>query len=156
MVATLMAWMNRPSKELDPLHPNTFLVHEVGHTPGIVTMPAGVMALALGVLTLCWARSLRTGTRGAGLVALGISVAALGVCVGEFTQLLLGRRNWLSHFTLSPRMSSPLANAVGVGVWVASLSSLALLAVSGIYLWREEGSWRDVPATRDEDPRAPR
>jgi len=59
--------------------------------------------------------------------------------LGEFTRLLLGRRNYLHGF---PGVFSPLVNAVGAGVWLATLASLVVSVSALMYLWFAHATWR--------------
>jgi len=41
MISTLFAWENHPRVVLSATHPKTLVVHEVRHSIGLVTLPAG-------------------------------------------------------------------------------------------------------------------
>jgi hypothetical protein len=78
------------------------------------------------------ASRLRRGSVRAGWETLVAGLAGLGMSLGEFTQLLPGRRNYLHGF---PGLLSPLVNAVGAGAWLATLASLAVSVSALTYLW---------------------
>jgi hypothetical protein len=143
IASTLLAWMNHPRVE-GPVGHRT--VYEVGHTIGLLTKPAGLLALALGVLALLLATFLRRPRRSLGWFALVLALATVGANVVEIVQLLLGRRNWLDR--VPPTLNPSLADAIGAGVWVATVASIALLANAMTYLWREYRLWRRVQARR--------
>jgi hypothetical protein len=147
MASTLLGWMNHPRVVRQAHSSMPFAVREVGHTWGLATFPAGALVLALGALAVFWSTRLRRGTRRTGWEALVVSLTAIAVCAVEMTQLLLGRRNWIDRAALAGHpVSSPLVNAAGAGVWVASTASVTLMIVAASYLWRAYGSWVDGPA----------
>ena len=147
MASTLLGWMNRPRVVRQAHGSVPFAVREVGHTWGLATFPAGALALMLGALAVLWSTRLRRGARRAGWEAFILSLAAIAVSAVEVTQLLLGRRNWIDRAAMQHHpVTSPLVNAVGAGVWVASAASATLMIVAGTYLWRAYGSWVDRPA----------
>jgi hypothetical protein len=119
----------------------TYFVREVSHSIGLVTRPAGICAVVLGVLAIVWARQLRSGRARSGWVAL----ATASVSSMEVVRLLLGRRNWLSNLSTVVQPSL-LGQAVGVGVWLAAAASIALVATAATYLWFAHRVWQDVPA----------
>src|ERR1035438_3178680 len=43
LITTLLAWENHPRTVADPHRPGSTIVHEVSHTMGAVTYPAGVL-----------------------------------------------------------------------------------------------------------------
>jgi hypothetical protein len=77
---------------------------------------------------------------------------SVGVSTGEIVQLLLGRRNWLGGLSTTV-VPSPLANAIGIGVWVAAAAAVALMANALTYLWLEYRIWRFAPALTEYEPR---
>jgi len=141
IASTLFVWMNHPRvASKGGATPGPY-VHEVSHTIGLATLPAGWLALAVGVLAIVAAPRLRNGHVPAGVLALVLALTASAISTIEIIQLLLGRRNWLSH--LSPSVAiTPLSNAVGHGVWLAALASLALIANAGTYFWLSLRLWR--------------
>jgi hypothetical protein len=143
LASTLLAWANRPRIEGPAGHR---MVHEIGHTVGFLTKPAGPITLALGALGLMLATFLRKPQRSYGWLALVLGLSAVSVNVVEIVQLLLGRRNWLD--TMPPTLNPSLANAIGAGVWFATVASIALLTNALTYLWREYRLWRRVQARR--------
>jgi len=52
----------------------------------------------------------------------------------------LGRRNWLGGIPKAV-IPSPLAHAIGAGVWVATVASVALLANAATYFYLEYRLW---------------
>ena len=145
LASTLSAWENHPRvKFRRGPHPGYF-VSEVSHSIGIATRPAGLLAAAIGLLSLAVANRLRKVHLLSGWLALVLALGALGACSVEIIQLLLGRRNWLD-FISSTVGPSPLGQAIGGGVWLAALASIALLANSSTYLWLGYRLWRKNPA----------
>jgi hypothetical protein len=145
LASTLVAWENHPRvKYRGGPHPGYF-VSEVNHSIGLATRPAGLVALAIGVLSLAVANRLRKVHPPSGWLALLLALGALGVCSVEIVQLLLGRRNWLD-FVSSTVGPSPLGQAIGGGVWLATLASIALVANTSTYLWLGYRLWRKNPA----------
>jgi hypothetical protein len=141
IASTLVAWENHPRVVYrGGINPG-YYVHEVSHSIGLRTLPAGLLALALGLLSLAVANALRKVDFVAGWLALSCSLGALGVCVVEIIQLLIGRRNWLASLAHTPT-PSPLAHAVGVGAWLATLASVTLLANTSRYHWLRRRQWR--------------
>jgi hypothetical protein len=77
-------------------------------------------------------------------VSLALSLGALAVCTVEIVQLWLGRRNWLD--ALSSRVGpSPWDQAVGVGVWLATLAAVALVVNALTYVWLRHRLWKHHP-----------
>lgn len=145
LASTLVAWENHPRvKFRGGPHPGYF-VSEVNHSIGLATRPAGLLVLAIGVLSLAVANRLRKVHLLTGWLVLLLSLGALGTCSVEILQLLLGRRNWLDvvSSTVGP---SPLGQAIGGGVWLATLASIALVANTSTYLWLGYRLWRKNPA----------
>jgi hypothetical protein len=143
VVSTLLAWMNHPTMIHRRRASPSYFVREVSHTIGLTTMPAGLIAVGLGALAVITAVGLRRNRGPFGWIAVGLALGALGDTTVEIVQLLLGRRNWLDHFstTVTASLQSPLANAVGAGVWFAAVASVALLANAITYLWRSHRQW---------------
>jgi len=139
MISTLFAWESHPRVAPSVTQPKTLVVHEVSHSIGLVTLPAGPVVLVIGLAALLVASRLRRGSVRAGGETLVIGLAALGISLGEFTQLLLGRRNNLHGF---PGLLPPLVNALGAGVWLATLASLAVSVSAMTYLWLAHATWR--------------
>lgn len=150
IVSTFLAWMNHPVMIHRKGGSSSYFVREVSHTIGLAAMPAGLFALGLGVLAVATAMSLRSERGPFGWFAVGLALGAVGDGAVEIIQLLLGRRNWLGHFSSAVIGSaqSPLANAVGTAVWIAVLASVALLANSLTYLWLSRRQWKQVASTR--------
>jgi hypothetical protein len=141
VASTLLVWMNHPRVAYQGGATPGPYVRDVSHTIGLATVPAGLLALTVGVLAIISAPPLKKGRVRAGVLALILALAASAISAAEIIQLLLGRRNWLSDLSASVG-SSPLSNAVGHGVWLAALASLALLANAGTYLWLSLRLWR--------------
>jgi len=139
MISTLFAWGNHPRVAPRVTRPKTLVVHEVSHSIGLVTLPAGPVVLLIGSAALLVASRLRRGSVRAAWETLVAGLAGLGMSLGEFTQLLLGRRNYLRRF---PDRPSPLVNAVGAGVWLATPASLAGPVCVLTYLWLAHATWR--------------
>jgi hypothetical protein len=139
MISTLFAWENHPRVVPSVTHPKTLVVHEVRHSIGLATLPAGPVVLLIGLAALFVASRLPRGSVRTGWETLVAGLAGLGMSLGEFTQLLLGRRNYLHGF---PGLRSPLVNAVGAGVWLATLASLAVSVSALTYLWVAHATWR--------------
>jgi hypothetical protein len=148
LASTLVAWENHPRvKFRGGPHPGYFVV-EVRHSIGLATRPAGLLVLAVAVLSLAVANELKKVRLLAGWLAFVLSWVAFGTCCVEIVQLLLGRRNWLG--TVSSRVGpSVLGQAVGGGVWLATLASIALVANASTYLWLLHRLWRRNPAVTD-------
>jgi hypothetical protein len=149
IASTLVAWENHPRVVYHGGLQPGYVVREVSHSIGVATLPAGLLALALGLLALAGANTLRRVHLVAGWLAFACSFAALGVCVVEITQLLIGRRNWLASLVHTPA-PSPLDQAVGIGVWLATLASVILVANTSRYLWLRRRQWRSA---KDVDAR---
>jgi hypothetical protein len=144
MGATLAAWERHPHVRYRGGSQPTHYVSEVSHSIGLATLPAGLLVLALGVALLGVAHVLRKVHAGAGWASLALSLSALGVCTVEIVQLWLGRRNWLD--SLSVRVGpSPWNQAVGVGVWLATLAAVALVINASTYVWLRHRSWKNHP-----------
>jgi len=142
--ATLAAWERHPRVRFRGGSQPAYYVSEVGHSIGLATLPAGLLVLALGVALLGVAHLLRAVHVGAGWASLALSLGALGVCTVEIVQLWLGRRNWLD--SLSSRVGpSPWNQAVGVGVWLATLAAVALVLNALTYVWLRHRSWKNHP-----------
>jgi hypothetical protein len=141
LASTLLAWENHPRvKFRGGLHPGYF-VKEVSHSIGLATRPAGLLILAVAGLSLATANLLRKVHLLAGWVAFLLSWGALGTCSVEIIQLLLGRRNWLGLISSNVGPSS-LGEAIGGGVWLATLASVALVANASTYLGLRHRLWR--------------
>jgi hypothetical protein len=144
VASTLLAWENHPRvKFRSGVNPG-YYVGEVSHSIGLVTRPAGLLALAIGALSLAGAKLLRKVHLRTGWLIFALAVGALGTCSVEIIQLLLGRRNWLGSVS-SAVGPSPLGQAIGGGVWLAALASVALVANSSTYLWLGQRLWRQRP-----------
>ena len=139
MIATLFAWESHPRVAPSATHPKTLVLHEVRHSIGLVTLPAGPVVLLIGSVALLVASGLRRGSVRAGWATLVTGLAGLGMSLGEFTQLLFGRRNYPRGY---PGLFSPLVNAVGAGVWLATLASLVVSVSALTYLWPTHATWR--------------
>jgi hypothetical protein len=140
-LATLLPWTYHPEVGHDPQHPTQLAILNASHAMGLTTIPAGPLVAGLALASLGWAAQLARGSRRAGWVALALGTGAVGVAVTEIIQLLLGRRNWIDHVTPAAQ-SSPLARAVGPGVWVALAAETLLAADVLIYLWVVYGERR--------------
>jgi hypothetical protein len=150
VVSTFLAWMNHPVLIHRRRASPSYFVREVSHSIGLTTMPAGLIAVGLGALAVITAVGLRR-TRGPfGWIAVGLALGALGDTTVEIVQLLLGRRIWLDHFSapVTESVQSPLANAVGAGVWLAAFASVALVANSLTYLLISRRRWKDASSRR--------
>jgi hypothetical protein len=149
VVSTFFAWMNHPilihRKGASP----AYFVREVSHTTGLTTVAGGTVAIALGALAVLTAVSLRNGRAPFGWFAVVLALGAVGDSVAEIVQLLLGRRNWLDHFAVIANGSaaSPLANAIGAGVWLAACASIALAANALAYFWLSHRKWNEASST---------
>lgn len=144
LASTLVAWENHPRvKFRGGPHPGYF-VSEVSHSIGLVTRPAGLLILTIGVLSLAVANQLRRVHLLSGWLACLLAWGALSASSVEIIQLLLGRRNWLG-FVSSTVGPSPLGQAIGGGVWLATLASVVLVANSSTYLWLGYRLWRSRP-----------
>jgi hypothetical protein len=119
----------------------------VSHSNGLATRPAGFLCLALAALALASATRLRRARLSSGLLALALALAALGVTTVEIVQLMFGRRDWLGHVTHAVT-SATLGQAVGIGVWLAAATSVALVANASTYVWLEYRLWRKNPAAK--------
>jgi hypothetical protein len=150
IVSTFFAWMNHPVLIHRRRASPPYFVREVSHTVGLNTMPAGMIAVGLGALAVITAVGLRRQRGPFGWIAVGLALGALGDSTIEIVQLLLGRRNWLDHFAtpVTASLQSPLANAVGGGVWLAAVASVALLANALTYLWRSRRQWSQASSKR--------
>ena len=73
-----------------------------------------------------------------------LSWGAVATCVVEMIQLLFGRRDWLGHLA-SNVGASTLGEAIGGGVWLAGLASIALAVNASTYLWLRHQLWRENP-----------
>jgi hypothetical protein len=142
IASTLVAWENHPRVLFRGGPHRGYVVREVSHSIGVATFPAGLIILALGLLAIVGANSLRAVHHIAGWLAFATSFTALGVCVVEIIQLLIGRRNWLDSLVHIPSEVSPLDQAIGIGVWLATLASLILVANTSRYLWLRRRQWR--------------
>src|SRR5579863_3260647 len=127
MASTLLAWENHPRVEYrGGAHPGFYIV-EVSHSMGLVTRPAGILVIAIGAISLAGAKLLQKVHLRYGWLALVFALGALATCAVEIVQLLLGRRNWLDSVT-NATGPSLLGQAIGIGVWLAALASVALVA----------------------------
>jgi hypothetical protein len=142
--ATLAAWERHPRVRHRGGAQPVYYVSEVSHSIGLATLPAGLLVLALGVALLGVAHLLRKANVRAGWASLALSLGALAVCTIEIVQLWLGRRNWLD--SLSSRVGpSPWDQAVGVGVWLATLAAVALVVNALTYVWLRHRLWKHHP-----------
>jgi hypothetical protein len=143
IASTFFAWMNHPVMIHRTRSSPSYFVREVSHTIGLATVPAGLFALGLGVIAVATAVSFRSGRGPIGWFAVGLALGAVSDEAAEIIQLLLGRRIWLDHFPTGVIGSaqSPLASAIGAGVWMAALASVALLANALTYLWLARRQW---------------
>ncbi len=146
LASTLLAWENHPKIKFHGGNQPGYYVAEVSHTIGLATLPAGLFALALAVFSLAVAGRLRDVHLPTGWLTLLIASGALATCVAELIQLLIGRRNWIDDLHTTKSASSSLSQGVGVGVWVATLASVVLVASATWYLWRGYRTWRDETA----------
>jgi hypothetical protein len=149
LASTLFAWENHPRVEYQRGTNAGYYVHEVGHTIGVVTKPAGPLAIVLGVVALVVANRLRRVRWSLGWWNLGLALATLGVSTVEIIQLMLGRRDWIDHVSQSLAVSTGIADGVGIGVWIAALASTALVASAATYVWLAYRLWRKNPAVTD-------
>jgi hypothetical protein len=147
IVSTLLAWENHPKVEHDAKN-NTYFIREVSHTIGLATKPAGIFAVLIAFLALGLATRLRKVRLSTGWLAFVLALAAIAVSTVEIIQLLLGRRNWLDHVTATGG-NGALSQAIGIGVWLAALASVALVANAATYLWLGYRLWRKNPAVTD-------
>jgi hypothetical protein len=141
MASTLLAWMNHPRVEHQGGLTPGYVVREIGNSVGLATKPAGLLVLGIGVLALAGARPLKSGRLRPGWWTFVLALGSLSVCATEIIQLMLGRRNWLGNLS-RPVAGSSLSNAIGLGVWLAALASVALFANSATYLWLSSRLWR--------------
>jgi hypothetical protein len=141
IASTALAWMSHPGVAYHIGPTRYYYVREMSHSIGVVTRPAGVLALVIGIVALGVAALLRSPRMATALVALVLSFGVLGVCSAEIVQLMLGRRNWQDTLANSV-VASPLGNAVGLGVWLATAASVVLVANASTYCWREMRLWR--------------
>lgn len=148
LASTLFAWENHPRVEFSATPTPEYFVREVSHSIGVVTVPAGLLAIALGALALVFATRLRRMQLPYGWLALGLSLAALAVTTVEITQGILGRKDWIDHLSSTVAQSGS-AGGVGIGVWIAALASLILVANASTYLWLGYRLWRGNPAVTD-------
>ena len=151
VASTLLAWMNHPRVVHRFGTSPSIYVREVSHSIGLVTRPAGVLALFVGVVAIASARQLRRPRVLTGWLAVGLAAIAVGVCTVEIVQLLLGRRNWLSDLSTAVA-PSPTGNAIGVGVWIAAAASIGLMANALTYLFLEYRHWRNSSVITEEEP----
>ena len=143
VASTLIAWANHPLVERSVAHPKIWVLHEVGHSIGLLTGVVGPAVLALAVAQLWTAARLRRGSINAGWTALLLSLVILALSSREIAVLLIGRRNFMDHSTsLNPAQYPPLAHAVGAGLWLTLLASLVVLASASFYLRRTYATWR--------------
>jgi uncharacterized membrane protein len=141
IASTLLAWENHPRVEYrGGAHPGFYVV-EVSHSMGLVTRPAGIFAIAIGVVSLAGAKLLRKVHLRTGWLAFVLALGALATCAVEIVQLLLGRRDWLDSVTKAAGPSL-LGQAIGAGVWLAALASVALVANTSTYTWLGFRLWR--------------
>jgi dipeptide/tripeptide permease len=146
VASTLFGWENHPKMLYRGGSSPEYFVREVGHSFGLATMPAGFLILAIGLLALACATRLKQGHTSIGWVNLALALGAIGVLVIEIVQLFLGRRNWLDNFSnATAHMNSPLANAVGAGVWIATAASAVLVANALRYVWLSHRLWNVAP-----------
>ena len=143
VVSTVVAWMNHPRVVTEARPPHFRVIIEVGHTIGVATRPAGALVIVIALLALTQVRGLSRGSTAAGRASLGLGVGVLAVVSVEVVQLLLGRRNWISHLTPANVRHSLLGEAVGGGAWLCAGASVALIAAAWTYVWRSSHSWRD-------------
>lgn len=135
LLSTFLAWENHPKvKYRAGAHPEYYIA-EVRHTMGLATIPAGIITIALAVLSLALARRLRSLHLPSGWFAFLLAFASLGVTSVEIAQLLLGRRNWQDHLSAKVVPLS-LSHAVGSGAWLAFVASVVLVVNTSVYLWR--------------------
>ncbi len=139
--STLLAWENHPRELYHGGATPGFFIRETSHSIGLATLPAGLLVLVLGLLSLGLANPLRTTSLVTGWTAFSCSTGALGVCVVEIVQLWIGRRNWLASLGHTPA-ASPLDHAVGVGVWVATAACVVMVATTSRYVWLWYRQWR--------------
>jgi len=145
IASTLLAWEKHPREVYRTGASAGYYVREVSHSIGLATRPAGLLCLVLGALALASASRLKRTRLSSGLLALALALAALGVTTVEIVQLMFGRRDWLDHVAHA-LVSATLGDAVGVGVWLATLASVALVANASTYVWLEYRLWRKNPA----------
>lgn len=151
LASTLFAWENHPRVALSAGATPEYFVREVSHTIGVVTVPAGPLAIVLGALALVFATRLRRMQLQYGWLALGLSLGALAVSTVEITQGILGRKDWIDHLSSAVAQSGS-AGGIGVGVWIAAVASLALVANAATYLWLGYRLWRNNPAVTETAP----
>lgn len=147
VVSTLLAWMNHPRIVRSSVRPHPYIVVEVSHSIGLATWSAGPIVLILGTGIGLVARWLVRGDVRAGWVALLMGFGSLGVSVAEFTQLLLGRQDYLDHASLLTPPLPPSADAVGIGVWLAVAASIVVVVAAWGYIWRARRYWKVSPTT---------
>jgi hypothetical protein len=148
LASTLFAWENHPRVEHNAKDNPAYFIREVSHTMGLATKPAGLLAVIIALLALGLATRLRRVRLSIGWLALVLALAAVAVSMVEIIQLLLGRRNWLDHVT-PVAGNGALSQAIGIGVWLATLASVALVANAATYLWLGYRLWRKNPAVTD-------
>lgn len=148
IISTLLAWENHPRVEFHGgLNPG-YYVKEVSHSIGLATRPAGFIVVAVAILSLPLANLLRRVHVLAGWLAFLLSLGALGTCCVEIIQLLLGRRNWVDTISASVG-PSPIINAIGAGVWLATLASIVLVVNASTYVWLGHRLWGKHRALTD-------
>ncbi len=144
LASTLPAWENHPRELYRGGATPGYFVREVSHSIGLATVPAGLLIVVLGLVSLGLANSLRMASPATGWIVLFVSIGALGVCAVEIIQLWIGRRNWLSSLSHTPA-ASPLDHAVGIGVWVAMAACVVMVATASRYIWLWYRQWRTQP-----------
>jgi hypothetical protein len=147
VVSVLLAWMNHPKIVRSSIRPHPYIVVEVSHSIGLTTLPAGPIALALGIGIVFIARWQVRGEIWAGWVVFLTGLGSLGVGIAEFTQLLLGRRNYLEHASLLKAPLPPYVNAVGTGVWLAIVAAIVVVTAAWTFLWRSSRYWGRLATT---------
>ena len=145
VASTLLVWVNHPRVIHRLGRSPTYFVREVSHSIGLVTRPAGILAVVLGVLVIGWSRQLRSGRTRSGWVALVLALATASVSSVEVVELMFGRRNWLTDLS-SAVQPSVTGQAIGVGVWLAVAASFVLVIAAATYLWFAHRVWQEVPS----------
>jgi hypothetical protein len=142
--SSLLAWRNHPGIRWNNALVPSMVLKEVSHSIGLATPPAGTTALVAGLLALLVTGAFRRGNLVSGWVCLVAGAGAWAMSSWEFFELILLRKNYLDRQPPFIANHSPMIYAVGVGVWLAVLSSLLVAVCAVIYLRDEYRTWRTL------------